>query len=156
MTGGTIASGQGTAAITVNWGAAGVGAVSAIATNGQGCPSQAFTLPVRINPVLQTARPTGPSSVCQADGPYPYQTLLTSGSAYAWQLFGSATGTLVNTLNTTSITFTRPGVAKLIVTETSNPAGGTCRGRQRHALHHGEALAGGEPRHSGAGPLLRG
>ena len=128
VTGGTIAGGQGTAAITVNWGAAGAGAVSALATNGQGCPSESFTLPVRINPVLQTARPTGPVSVCQADGPYPYQTLLTNGSSYSWQLLGSATGTLVSKLNTTSITFTRPGVAKLLVTETSNPAGGTCRG----------------------------
>ena len=128
VAGGTIASGQGTAAITVNWGAAGAGAVSANATNGQGCPSQVFTLPVRINPVLQTARPTGPISVCQADGPYPYQTLLTNGSAYAWQLVGSARGTLVSSLNTTSITFTQPGVAKLVVTETSNPAGGVCRG----------------------------
>ena len=128
VTGGTLASGQGTAAITVNWGAAGAGAVSALATNGEGCPSESFTLPVRINPVLQTARPTGPVRVCQADGPYPYQTLLTNGSAYAWQLAGSAAGTLVSKLNTTSITFTRPGVAKLIVTETSNPAGGVCRG----------------------------
>ncbi len=127
VTGGTLASGQGTAAITVNWGAAGAGAVSAVATSGE-CPSQSFTLPVRLNPVLQTARPTGPVSVCQADGPYPYQTLLTNGSAYAWQLLGPATGTLVSKLNTTSITFTRPGVAKLVVTETSNPAGGTCRG----------------------------
>ncbi|WP_223650222.1 gliding motility-associated C-terminal domain-containing protein [Hymenobacter psoromatis] len=128
VTGGTIASGQGTAAIAVNWGAAGAGAVSAIATHGPDCPSQAFTLPVRINLVLQTARPTGPVSVCQADGPYPYQTLLTNGSAYAWQLFGSAKGTLASSLNTTSITFTQPGVAKLVVTETSNPAGGVCRG----------------------------
>ncbi|TDN37129.1 gliding motility-associated C-terminal domain-containing protein [Hymenobacter sp. UV11] len=128
VTGGTIASGQGTAAITVNWGPAGAGAVSAYATNVQGCPSQVFTLPVRINPVLQTARPTGPTSVCQADGPYPYQTALTNGSSYAWQLFGSARGTLVNTLNTTSITFTQAGLAKLVVTETSNPTGGICRG----------------------------
>jgi len=128
VTGGTLASGQGTAAITVNWGAAGNGAVSATATNAQGCVSLAFTLPVRINQVLQTARPTGPTSVCQADGPYPYQTAQTNGSSYAWQLFGPARGTLVTTLNTTSITFTQPGLAKLVVTETSNPAGGICRG----------------------------
>ncbi len=128
VTGGTIASGQGTAAITVNWGAAGNGAVSATATNAQGCVSLAFTLPVRINQVLQTARPTGPTSVCQADGPYPYQTALTNGSSYAWQLFGTARGTLATTLNTTSITFTQAGLAKLVVTETSNPAGGICRG----------------------------
>jgi len=128
VTGGTLASGQGTAAITVNWGAAGTGAVRATATNAQGCASDAFTLPVVINQVLQTARPTGPTSVCQADGPYPYQTIQTNGSSYAWQLFGTARGTLVNTLNTTSISFTQAGLAKLVVTETSDPAGGICRG----------------------------
>jgi gliding motility-associated-like protein len=128
VVGGTIASGQGTAAITVNWGAAGTGAVRATATTAQGCTSSAFTLPVLINRQLQTATPTGPTSVCQADGPYAYQTLLANGSSYAWQLFGAAQGTLVSTLNTTIIRFTTAGLAKLVATETSNPAGGICRG----------------------------
>ncbi|QKG56903.1 gliding motility-associated C-terminal domain-containing protein [Hymenobacter sp. BRD128] len=128
VTGGTIASGQGSANITVNWGTAGAGAVRAVATNAVGCQSDAFTLPVIINQQLQTAKPTGPTSVCQADGPYFYQTLLANGSSYSWQLSGTAQGTLVNNLNTTSIRFTTAGLAKLVVTETSNPAGGICRG----------------------------
>ncbi|MVN77032.1 hypothetical protein GO988_11910 [Hymenobacter sp. HMF4947] len=128
VTGGTIASGQGTTAIVVNWGAAGTGAVRVSSTNALGCSSDVFTLPVLLNQVLQTAKPTGPTSVCQADGPYPYQTLATNGSSYAWQLFGTARGTLTNTGNSTSIRFTQPGLAKLVVTETSNPAGGICRG----------------------------
>lgn len=128
IVGGSIASGQGTTAITVDWGVAGAGAVRAYATNALGCTSTVFVLPVLINRQLQTAKPTGPTNVCLADGPYPYQTLQTNGSSYAWQLVGTAQGTLVNTLNTTSITFTQPGIAKLVVTETSNPAGGICRG----------------------------
>ncbi|MDO7884308.1 T9SS type B sorting domain-containing protein [Hymenobacter cheonanensis] len=128
VVGGTIAGGQGTTAITVDWGATGAGSVSLTATNAQGCTSGAFTLPVIINRVLKTATPTGPTPVCQADGPYTYQTILTNGSSYSWQLSGTAQGTLVNMLNTTSITFTRAGLAKLVVTETSNPAGGICRG----------------------------
>ncbi len=128
VTGGTIASGQGTASITVNWGAAGTGAVRATASNAQGCVSDAFTLPVIINQILQTVKPTGPVSVCQADGPYTYTTPAISGSSFAWQLFGPATGTLVSTGNTTSIRFAQAGLAKLIVTQTSNPAGGICRG----------------------------
>ncbi|MGI4884153.1 MAG: gliding motility-associated C-terminal domain-containing protein [Janthinobacterium lividum] len=128
VTGGTIASGQGTTAITVDWGAAGAGTVSILATNTLGCSSDPVTLPVRINQRLQTAKPTGPTPVCQADGPYTYQTLLTNSSSYSWQLFGTAQGTLVNTSNSTSITFTQAGLAKLVVTETSNPAGGICRG----------------------------
>ncbi|GAB3634825.1 hypothetical protein GCM10027422_04150 [Hymenobacter arcticus] len=128
VTGGTIASGQGSTSITVNWGAAGTGAVRATTSNAQGCVSAAFTLPVLINQVLQTVKPTGPVSVCQADGPYTYSTPAIAGSSFAWQLFGTATGTLVSTGNTTSIRFAQPGLAKLVVTQTSNPAGGICRG----------------------------
>ncbi len=128
VTGGTIASGQGTAAITVNWGAAGNGTVSATATNAQGCASAAAGLPVTINPVLQTVKPSGPASVCQADGPFTYTTLAVAGSSWSWQLTGTATGTLVSTANSTSITFTAPGTALLTATQTSNPAGGICRG----------------------------
>ncbi|MFD1874569.1 gliding motility-associated C-terminal domain-containing protein [Hymenobacter bucti] len=128
VVGGTIGSGQGTATITVDWGAAGAGAVRVYATNALGCLSEVVLLPVIINQRLQTVKPTGPTSVCQTDGPYPYQTLLVTGSSYAWQLFGTAQGTLVNTLNKTSINFSQPGLAKLVVTETSNPAGGICRG----------------------------
>jgi len=128
VTSGTLVSGQGSASITVNWGAAGAGSVSAIATSALGCAADAFVLPVRINQQLQTAKPTGPTSVCQADGPYTYQTPLANGSSYSWQLFGTAQGTLTNTSNTTSIRFTTAGLAKLVVTETSNPAGGICRG----------------------------
>ncbi|MGI4835875.1 MAG: gliding motility-associated C-terminal domain-containing protein [Janthinobacterium lividum] len=128
VTGGTLASGQGTAAITVNWGAAGTGLVSVVGTNSLGCQSAPSTLPVLINQVLQTVKPSGPTSVCQADGPYAYATLAVNGSSFAWQLFGSAAGTLTSTGNTTSISFSAPGVAKLVVTQTSNPAGGICRG----------------------------
>lgn len=128
VVGGTLVSGQGTPTISVDWGAAGMGSVSVSATNVQGCSSGVFTLPVILNRVLQTATPTGPTSVCQAGGPYTYQTILTNGSSYSWQLSGTAQGTLVNTQNTTAITFTRAGLAKLVVTETSNPVGGICRG----------------------------
>ncbi len=129
VAGGTIASGQGGVAITVNWGAAGVGTVSASAIGlYQECASPTSTLPVVINQVLRTVKPTGPVSVCQADGPYSYSTPAVNGSSFAWQLFGSATGTLTSTGNTTSIAFTQAGLAKLVVTQTSNPAGGICRG----------------------------
>jgi len=130
VVGGTIASGQGTATITVDWATAGAGAgsVSARTTNNQGCTSPPFTLPVLINQVLQTVQPSGPTSVCQADGPYSYSTPAVNGSSFAWQLFGSATGTLTSTGNSTSIRFSQPGLAKLVVTQTSNPVGGICRG----------------------------
>ncbi|HEX8424745.1 gliding motility-associated C-terminal domain-containing protein [Hymenobacter sp.] len=128
VTGGTIASGQGTAAITVNWGTASTTArVQAFRLNALGCSSDTVTFPVRVNQQLTTQRPTGPLNVCLADGPFTYQTQLTSGSTYGWQIVG---GTQVGTnQNTVQVNFTRAGIAKLIVTESSNPAGGRCLGQ---------------------------
>jgi len=141
ISGGTIASGQGTPAVTVNWGAASTGAfLKVFRLNDQGCSSDTATLPVLINQRLQTARPTGPGditaapplarSVCQADGPYTYRSgAFANGSSYSWQIIG---GTQVSTIqNTVSVNWapvTVPTLGKIVVTETSNPAGGICRG----------------------------
>ncbi|GAA3925617.1 gliding motility-associated C-terminal domain-containing protein [Hymenobacter algoricola] len=125
VVGGTIASGNGTASIIVNWNGANASAsVAAYAENSTLCPSPVVTLPVRINPLLLTARPTGPNNVCQANGPYTYQTQLTAGSSYAWTITG---GTQVSTsANTVTVQWTRPGIGKLAVFETTNPSGGRC------------------------------
>ncbi|MET4107483.1 gliding motility-associated C-terminal domain-containing protein [Hymenobacter sp. UYP22] len=127
VTGGTIASGQGTPVITVNWGPATASAsVRAFQLNSFGCSPDTVTLPVRVNQQLATPRPTGPLQVCLADGPFTYQTQFTNGSVYAWQIVG---GTQVGTNQATvQVRFTRVGLAKLVVTESSNPAGGICRG----------------------------
>lgn len=125
--GGTIASGQGTSAITVNWGAASATAsVQAFRLNSFGCSSDTMVLPVRVNQQLATEKPAGPLQVCQSAGPFTYQTPYTNGSVYAWQIVG---GTQVSTSQgAVEVRFTRPGIAKLVVTESSNPAGGICRG----------------------------
>ncbi|UPL47773.1 T9SS type B sorting domain-containing protein [Hymenobacter sublimis] len=125
--GGTVASGQGTSAITVNWGTASTTAsVQVFQLNAFGCSSDTVVLPVRVNQQLATARPTGPVQVCQTGGPFTYQTQYTNGSVYAWQVVG---GTQVSTSQASiQVNFTQPGLAKLVVTESSNPAGGICRG----------------------------
>ena len=72
---GTLASGQGTSAITVNWGPATTTAsVRAFRLNAQGCSSDTVVFPVRVNQQLLTQRPTGPLRVCLANGPFTYQT----------------------------------------------------------------------------------
>ena len=141
VTGGTIASGQGTPAIAVNWGPANAAAVVQVfRTNAQGCASDITTLPVIINQRLQTVRPTGPGdmqavaplprAVCQADGPYTYRSgSFATGSSYSWLIIG---GTQVSTAqNTVTVSWTPvtvPTIGRIVVTETSNPAGGICRG----------------------------
>ncbi|GAC1591587.1 MAG: hypothetical protein NVS3B25_11180 [Hymenobacter sp.] len=141
ISGGTIASGQGTPAISVDWGAATAGAyVRAFRLNAQGCSSDTTTLPVIINPRLQTVRPTGPGdvlavaplprAVCQADGPYTYRSgAFAAGSSYSWVIIGGTqVSTFQNTVTVSWAPVTVPSLAKIVVTETSNPAGGICRG----------------------------
>ena len=141
ISGGTIASGQGTAAITVNWGVATTGAfVKVFRLNAQGCSSDTTTLPIVINQRLQTVRPTGPGdilavaplprAVCQADGPYTYRSgAFAVGSSYSWQIVGGTqVSTLQNTVTVSWAPVTVPTIGRIIVTETSNPAGGICRG----------------------------
>ncbi|QNE39958.1 T9SS type B sorting domain-containing protein [Hymenobacter sp. NBH84] len=124
VTGGTIASGQGTSSISVNWGTANANAsVQVLGTTAYGCPAQPVTLPVVINQQLATETPTGPVRVCLGST-YTYQTQYTNGSSYAWQLTG---GTQASTnLATVQVTWTQLGTTWLQVTETSNP-GGTVR-----------------------------
>ncbi|MDB5233553.1 MAG: hypothetical protein JWR44_546, partial [Hymenobacter sp.] len=71
-----------------------------------------------------------PRAICQADGPYTYRSgVLSAGSSYSWLIIG---GTQVSSSqNTVSVNWnpvTVPTIGKIVVTETSNPAGGICRG----------------------------
>ena len=141
VVGGTVASGQGTPSITVDWlGANPAGAVKVYRFNAQGCSSDTTTLPVIINQRLQTVRPTGPGdvvavaplprAVCQADGPYTYASgTFANGSSFSWTIIG---GTQVSSSrNTVTVAWnpvTVPTIGKIVATETSNPAGGVCRG----------------------------
>ena len=141
VVGGTVASGQGTPNITVDWlGANPAGAVKVYRFNAQGCSSDTTVLPVIINQRLQTLRPTGPGdivavaplprAVCQADGPYTYASgTFAAGSSFSWTIVG---GTQVSsTRNTVSVSWnpvTVPTIGKIVATETSNPSGGICRG----------------------------
>ncbi|MCC3153095.1 gliding motility-associated C-terminal domain-containing protein [Hymenobacter sp. BT770] len=141
VSGGTIASGQGTPAVTVDWGGASSGAyLKVFRLNAQGCSSDTTTLPVIINPRLQTVRPTGPGdilaaaplprAVCQADGPFTYSSgVFANGSSYSWQIIGGTqVSTAQNTVTVNWAPVSVPTIGKIVATETSNPAGGICRG----------------------------
>jgi len=141
INGGTIASGQGTPAVTVNWGPARAGAyLQVFRFNAQGCSSDTTTLPIIINQRLQTVRPTGPGdivavaplprAVCQADGPYTYRSgSFANGSSYSWSIIGGTqASTFQNTVAVNWAPVAVPTVGKIVVTETSNPSGGICRG----------------------------
>ncbi|MCB2377345.1 gliding motility-associated C-terminal domain-containing protein [Hymenobacter sp. BT635] len=132
VVGGTITSGDGTASITVNWGAANAAAsVQAVARNQFQCDSDPVIFPVIINQRLATETPKGPGSVCLANGPYTYSVQPTTGSIYAWQITG---GTQINTgPGSVLVQWNGPGTGSITVTETSNPNGGpiTCFGQSQ-------------------------
>ena len=141
INGGTIATGQGTPAITVDWGVAQPGGyVKVFRLNALGCSSDTTTLPVIINQQLQTVRPSGPGdiqavaplprSVCQADGPYTYRSgVFAAGSSYSWTIVGGTqASTFQNTVTVNWAPVTVPTLGEITVTETSNPGGGICRG----------------------------
>ncbi|MDB5269299.1 MAG: hypothetical protein JWP58_2339, partial [Hymenobacter sp.] len=135
--GGTIVSGNGTPAITVDWGVASSGGyLKVFSLNAQGCSSDTTTLPITINQRLQTVRPTGPGdivavaplprSVCQADGPYRYVSgAYANGSSYSWDIVGGTqTSTFQNTVTVSWAPVTVPTIGRIVVTETSTPASG--------------------------------
>ncbi|WP_201982051.1 T9SS type B sorting domain-containing protein [Hymenobacter rubidus] len=139
--GGQITSGNGTPAITVDWGVASTGGyVKVFSLNAQGCSSDTTTLNIIINQQLQTVRPTGPGdiiaapplprSVCQADGPYTYTSgAYANGSSYSWVITGGRqVSTFQNTVTVQWDPVTTPTTGTIVVTETSNPSGGVCRG----------------------------
>lgn len=84
VTGGTIASGQGSNSIQVDWGASGPGSVEVFATNAQGCSSAIVTLPVTIA-ALPVANAGLDVAICQGQstglGGSPTGP---AGSSYAW------------------------------------------------------------------------
>ncbi|MFM7080140.1 MAG: gliding motility-associated C-terminal domain-containing protein, partial [Bacteroidota bacterium] len=104
VNGGSIASGQGTDSILVNWSSvSGIGTVTVIETTVDGCQTPTpITLNVTINIVLTPAAPTGPQTLCanQAQG-ILYTALNTPGSTYTWTAVG---GTIVGGQGTNSVT----------------------------------------------------
>ena len=115
VTGGVIASGQGTSSITVAWGAPGPGTVIVTDSNTlTSCATTTSAFSVSINnspsPVI-----SGVNSICENNQAI-YSTPFNAGSAYLWQISG---GTIVGGLGTNSITvnWNTVGNGSLVVTD---------------------------------------
>lgn len=117
VTGGAIASGQGTNTINVDWGTSGSGSVSVFETNPAGCPSQPTNINVTINPIPLTTSISGPANLC-ADSSGIYSVTGLSGSNFNWSISGGVitSGQGTNTIN---VTWGSSGGGSLSVIETS-------------------------------------
>jgi hypothetical protein len=122
---GTLASGQGTESITVNWGAtSGVDSIMVVETSAAGCSGDTEYLPVYIE-ALPTATISGNDSIC-----YNFTSGITinlTGRA-PWSITYSdgTTSTTVNNILTSPYTFTTPKLASsktYTVTAVSNAHG---------------------------------
>lgn len=117
ITGGNIASGQGTNSIQVDWGAAGTGSVQLTQTNGQGCDTTvSMQVTIFPNPVASIA---GADSVCQFDQSVLYTTISAAGDSYLWSVAG---GTIVAGQGNASISVNwgAAGVGQLSLVQTNS------------------------------------
>lgn len=131
VTNGTIASGQNTDTITIDWSAiSGGGMVTVIEVTDHGCMSPPITFPITINVLLTPVAPTGPTMLCanEAQG-ILYSALNTPGSSYVWFAQG---GLIVGGNGTSDVTVnwtvTGPIIVALWYEETSITAVDTCFG----------------------------
>jgi gliding motility-associated-like protein len=127
---GTVASGQGTDTITVDWSAvSGPASVTVIETTDLGCQSEPVVLPVTINVFLTPVAPTGPLTFCANAASGTYTALSTTGSTYNWFAQG---GVIVsgNGTNTVTVNWTAQGPVTVYLwyEETSTTAVDTCFG----------------------------
>jgi hypothetical protein len=103
VTGGTIATGQGTSSITVDWTSAGSGTVSFEESNAGGCKGGPFSkniiilTPVALNPL------NGPKVVCEYSAKSTFTTTKVGNDTYQWFVEG---GTITSANNGTSIDVT--------------------------------------------------
>lgn len=113
VTGGTIAGGDGTSAITVNWGATGiVGNVRVVETNT--CTSgAAVDFPVNVNSIAPTSI-TGATIVPEFTLGIAYSVTGLAGYTYTWTITGGtqATG---GTASSITVDWTFPGVGNVSV-----------------------------------------
>ena len=129
ISGGTVASGQGTNSITVDWGTSNPAAsVTVTATNDLGCEGLAAIRAVDINQILNPDMPVGDENMCSDTASnIVYTTSLTTGSSYN---FGTDDGTanLTETGNQVTIDWTTTGLKKLWVVETDTTNTSFCIG----------------------------
>lgn len=129
VSGGTVASGQGTSEITVNWGDTNPTAnVTVRAISNITCEVTA-DFPVKINEQLEPPLPVGPAIVCFTDQPtlQTYATPMTPGSDYQWHITGGMIQNGQGT-NEVEVLWDGPGTGELYFTESTSTATDICDG----------------------------
>lgn len=124
ITGGTQVSGDSTGEITVDWGATGLGRVSAIqraydVVNGRECASSETLIDVNIHPLPTADQIEGTVTMCQYSDTMTYTIRGFANSTYEWTLGGSSLGIVGQGTNTIKVVWNQAGTFSLSVMETS-------------------------------------
>lgn len=126
--GGTIASGNGTDKILINWGNEQPGKVNVNETDRFGCSSDTIKLDVNITYTLDSELPIGDQSVCEFSQNIPYFLYHSNGVNYNW----TATGGNITGKTDSSLIFVnwgKAGSGKIsVVTQAFDPVNNkTCK-----------------------------
>jgi gliding motility-associated-like protein len=130
--GGAIASGQGSAAITVNWGSALENAgISVVPTNQYGCVGTKDSVIISINERLKPDTAIGAKRLCTSEPLLQtYSTGFTANSTYTW--YTNGLGTIepgeVQGNPQIRIRWSGPGLGKIWIRENSNTSTSRCEG----------------------------
>ncbi len=130
--GGTIATGQGTSNITVNWGSALENAgISVVPTNQYGCVGTKDSIIITINERLKPTTADGAARLCTSEPlVQTYTTGFTANSTYTW--FTNGLGTIepgeVQGNPQIRIRWSGAGVGKIWIKENSNTSTSRCEG----------------------------
>lgn len=125
VTGGTIASGQGTNSVSVNWTGSGAQTLSVTPSNACGNGTLRSS-PVTVNTVpVQPSAITGTAFACTEDVVASYSVTNVSGVTYSWSVSGG--GTVTPSGNSASVDWNTAGSYVLTVVPSNTCGNGTSR-----------------------------
>lgn len=101
VTGGSIASGNNSGSVRVNWGGKGIGLLKVVEINKFGCVGDTQYLTVKIDHALDGQLPTGDTSICEFTTNQVYSISAITGETYNWIVTG---GTITSGQGTARIT----------------------------------------------------
>lgn len=118
IAGGSIASGNNTSKIFVNWGNAGLGNLTVIETDRFGCVSDPISFTVNKTYLLDAEFPKGKISVCEFEKGVSYFVFPANGTTYVWGITG---GNILLPANTNSIKvdWDKAGMGDVTITKTA-------------------------------------
>jgi gliding motility-associated-like protein len=118
VSGGTIASGNGSSKLFINWGNPGLGSITVTETDRFGCVSDPIKYDVTKSYTLGSEAPKGKVSVCEFESDVPYYVFAANGTNYIWNVTG---GNLVPPGNTSKVAvdWGKSGLGNVTVTRTA-------------------------------------